>query len=252
MDKKMLTSKTYHMICTPSRCMDLSKEILAARKRLLCEQPDLTSHLSKRPLVVWEPMEDSCHSSDIESFLAALEYVDVFSPNQRELLALCGMNARVGPDLDIKTVRHACTKLLTGTNQRAVVARCGAHGCVVSQSDHLDCLQVPAYHEPQPDPKNPAILRPPKSIIDVTGGGNAFLGGFCAAMSSGFIIDDFSPYEAAAFYGNVAASYAIEQLGVPQLNISGGKELWNGDSPFLRLAELMQRFKKKTGQQFGL
>ena len=252
LDEVMLTSKTYHMICTPSRCIDLCKEILAAREKLFYEQPSLKSHLSTRALIVWEPMEDSCHPSEIQSFKEALEYVDVFSPNQRELLALCGMEARPGPDLDVQTVRFACKKLLNGTSQRAIVARCGEHGCVIIEIGHSDCLQFPAYHKPLPDPKNSATLRPPKSIVDVTGGGNAFLGGFCAALSSGFSVEDFTAYEAAALYGNVAASYAIEQLGVPQLRVSEGKELWNGSSPFLRLAELMQRLENKDGQHRGL
>ena len=74
------------------------------------------------------------------------------------------------------------------------------------------------------------------------------MGGFCAALGSGYQVEGLTNYEAAAFYGNIAASYAIEQIGVPQLTATGGKELWNGSDPFARLAELMERFKSKSGR----
>ena len=61
-------------------------------------------------------------------------------------------------------------------------------------------------------------------------------------------MQEYTDCELAAFYGNVAASYAIEQLSVPRLSITGGKELWNGTDPFSRLAELMQRVKDTPGR----
>lgn len=80
----------------------------------------------------------------------------------------------------------------------------------------------------------------------MAGGGNAFLGGFCAGLSSGLPAEGFTDIEIAAFYGNVAASYAIEQLSVPQLSVTQGKELWNGSNPYSRLAELLQRYKSES------
>ena len=64
-------------------------------------------------------------------------------------------------------------------------------------------------------------------------------------------MDGFTDYEVAAFYGNVAASYAIEQLSVPQMSIVEGKEMWNGTDPFSRLAELVQRVKSTSGSERG-
>jgi len=169
MDTEMLTSKTYHMICTPSRCIALCSEIKTAREKLLREYSVISAHTPKRPVIVWEPMEDSCHPGALADFLKAMEHVDVFSPNQRELLGLCGLEARSGSGLDVQSVRSACAKLLAGTNQRAIVARCGAHGCLVMQRDRSECLQVPAYHEPFQDPGDPEIMRSPNVIVDVTG-----------------------------------------------------------------------------------
>ena len=165
----MLTSKTYHMICTPDRCISLCEEIIAAREKLLYEQPDLKAHVSKRPVFVWEPMEDSCHVEAMPDFMNALEHVDVFSPNERELLGLCGMNSKTGSALDVQSIRSACAKLLAGTNHRAIVARCGAHGCLVMQKDQSKHMHVPAYHEPLQDPHDPAIINSPNIVNDVTG-----------------------------------------------------------------------------------
>ncbi|CAK7222367.1 hypothetical protein SCUCBS95973_004814 [Sporothrix curviconia] len=60
-------------------------------------------------------------------------------------------------------------------------------------------------------------------VVDPTGGGNAFLGGFTVAVARGKSLDE------AAAWGNVAASFAIEQVGVPVLGEDAeGRETWNG------------------------
>ncbi|CAK7198257.1 hypothetical protein SEUCBS139899_000916 [Sporothrix eucalyptigena] len=60
-------------------------------------------------------------------------------------------------------------------------------------------------------------------VVDPTGGGNAFLGGFTVAVARGKGLDE------AAAWGNVAASFAIEQVGVPVLGEdANGQETWNG------------------------
>ncbi len=249
MDEIMLTSKTYHIICTPSRCIDLCIEISETRRKLQREQPELVAQLSRRPIVVWEPMEDCCRSSEREAFIKAIEHVDVFSPNQRELLAVYDMEATTGPDLDAQVVSLACRKLLEGTQWRAIVARCGPYGCVVVQSNSRHYLAIPAYHESL---NGSTILEPSKMVVDPTGGGNAFLGGFCEALSSGSAVNNLTEYEGASFYGNIAASYAIEQFGVPQMSVSEDRETWNGSSPFLRLAELIHRLEERPDSRYGL
>ncbi|ERT02983.1 carbohydrate/purine kinase [Sporothrix schenckii 1099-18] len=60
-------------------------------------------------------------------------------------------------------------------------------------------------------------------VVDPTGGGNSFLGGFTVALARGKSLDE------AAAWGNVAASFAIEQVGVPVLGQDAdGQETWNG------------------------
>jgi hypothetical protein len=42
-------------------------------------------------------------------------------------------------------------------------------------------------------------------------------------------------------YAATAASFAIEQKGLPRLDSTGGKERWNEDDPYRRLEDLRQR-----------
>ena len=249
MDETMLKSKTYHIICTPHRCIDLCKEIFESRKNLERDRRDLGTGISRRPSIIWEPMEDSCRSKERESFLKALEYVDVFSPNHHELLALYDAETTTRPKFDLQTVTLACKKLLEGTKQRAIVARCGPYGCVVVRSNCQHIFVVPAYHESLTES---GISKPSGMIVDPTGAGNAFLGGFCAALSSESTVGNFISYEAASLYGNVSASYAIEQFGLPQMSLSEGREMWNGSSPLLRLAQLTHRLEENSRQHYGL
>lgn len=73
-------------------------------------------------------------------------------------------------------------------------------------------------------------------VVDPTGGGNTFLGGMAVALARG------KGMEEAASWGSVAASFAIEQVGVPVLGEDGeGEETWNGMKVGERLAEYYER-----------
>jgi len=45
----------------------------------------------------------------------------------------------------------------------------------------------------------------------------------------------------ASLYAATAASFAIEQKGLPRLTVVNGHERWNDDDPLRRLEELRQR-----------
>lgn len=75
-----------------------------------------------------------------------------------------------------------------------VSLRCGAEGALVSQRGGAACA-VPAVPETE--------------VVDPTGCGNAFCGGFLAALQAG------EPLEAAAQWGCVAASFLANCQAVP-------------------------------------
>lgn len=75
-----------------------------------------------------------------------------------------------------------------------------------------------------------------EKVVDPTGGGNTFLGGLAAALARGMGVEE------AACWGSVAASFAIEQIGVPQLGRDkDGRETWNGARVQDRLREVQER-----------
>jgi hypothetical protein len=76
-------------------------------------------------------------------------------------------------------------------------------------------------------------------VVDPTGGGNGFLGGMAVALARGK-----GEVEAAA-WGSVAASFMIEQVGVPVLGVhENGEEAWNNELVGKRLDEYMSRIQK--------
>lgn len=76
-------------------------------------------------------------------------------------------------------------------------------------------------------------------VVDPTGGGNGFLGGLAVALARGKGVEE------AAAWGSVAASFAIEQVGMPVLGQDEeDRETWNG----VRVEERLNEFMKRSGK----
>lgn len=129
----MKLSKTYHLICTPLRCIELVKGIMAERKAILEGYPALsvstidTEPFISKPVFVWEPMEGSCRPVELDLFFTALKYVDVFSPNEHELASLFkGAQTAMDSPLPAELLARYCKQLLVqgiGDRIGAVVIR---------------------------------------------------------------------------------------------------------------------------------
>lgn len=250
---RLLRARAYHAICAPARCVDICVRAHAALKEL---------GESARPVIVWEPVPGVTAPGEFAGCVAALEYTHIFSPNAKEAAEFLG---RAEPVRDAEVAEVALQFLVhmrgpakndTGVDDRvarAVVIRCGARGCAVfalegfpTSAHKVEAVggeQVeyyvgwfPAYHSPKfSDYK----------VEDPTGGGNTFLGGFAA----GFVGADsesggtYRELARAAVYGNVAAGYAVEQVGVPVLGRDDeATEVWNGTRVAGRVAEYGARY----------
>ncbi len=265
-----LTARTYHLICTPARCIELVKELLAKREELVASIPSLSEKIPAKPIFVWEPMEHSCRPSERMSFYEALKYVDVFSPNHDEMQALFAdlPNANL-KDLgqgDAVADKHTFEVSPFGMYLRlkangfgdktcALVLRQGEKGCTVCSATRQ--FRLPAYHRTFTDLSPEERDHWVNKVIDVTGGGNAFLGSFCIGLGLMGRWREKDPsiglsdFEGAAFYGTVAASFAIEQIGMPKVAYrdSDGVELWNGDLPSDRISAILSRIHKQAATQ---
>jgi len=213
---ELLKSKSFHLICSSERCIDLIGNINEKRHKL-----DMSVG---PPLFIWEPVPDMCIPKE-------LKCVDVCSPNASELCVFFGKTScDEHGATDFKTVEACCNRWLrsgVGSQRNgAVVARAGKDGCYVATRN--GSRWMPAFHQSGSG-----------RVFDPTGGGNAFLGGLAVGLVRGDLSLGTENMEQASMWGSVAASFAIEQVGMPTLTSNGkGKtgELWNGESVQARLA----------------
>lgn len=248
---ELAQARSYHLICSPLRTIDQVEGVLlkqSSRKDKAVhdssnsysipghDQPPASINMrpesklgSSRPLFIWEPVPDLCTPEELGNTFKALRYVDVVSPNHEELASIFSYKHPAEGISKEAIEDHAQRLLHAGIGphkQGAVVVRAGAQGCFVLSPTQREWL--PAYHTDASRVKDP------------TGGGNGFLGG----LAVGLIRTKFDVVEAAK-WGSVAASFTIEQVGMPKLTRSTNddetQEKWNGASVQERLAEYQRR-----------
>ncbi|KAL4873772.1 hypothetical protein BDV12DRAFT_159592 [Aspergillus spectabilis] len=234
-------SKTFHMVCSSSRCVSIVRDILRRREELQSTEKAPSGLSNDRPIFVWEPVPDMCTPEEQQRFLEACREVDVVSPNDLELGMMFGQPAwseESGFSKDI--VDKILTSGIGPHAEGQLVIRAGKDGSY-SYSRGLR-LWLPAYHQPSASETSP--------VVDPTGAGNSFLGALAQGMVSqgrdaSMVIDSVLGESAnwrkaiaaygkhdcipsALIYATVAASFIVEQIGVPCQSTLEGKELWNG------------------------
>jgi sugar/nucleoside kinase (ribokinase family) len=220
----LLWSKSFHLICSPLRCIDLVENIIALRK----QHGD--SRGIRRPVFIWEPVPDLCTPAEYENCLKALKYVDVVSPNHGELGGFFDKNTDGKDRVDFRAIEELCGQWLVsgiGDGNGGVVVRCGKDGCLVMRKGLRKWM--PAYHQSS------------EKVADPTGGGNSFLGGLAVGLLRGGSSRVLENLVEAAVWGSISASFAIEQVGMPVLSQSADGEMWNGIRVEDRLSDFKQR-----------
>lgn len=191
--------------------------------------------ITARPYIIWEANTVSYSSEHLNKCLEAVRSVDVFSPNHIELLALYDLSEK---DFDKEIIEVLATKFIEAgvgpTGEGVVVVRAAHFGCLVI-STAIAATWLPPFYPPGHS-----------KVVDTTGAGNSFLGGLIMGHS------ETGDFVKAAQYGAVAASFLVEQHGVPSLEsgatTEGDRDLWNGVDPRERLAEYQRRIgHERTG-----
>ncbi|KAF4982926.1 hypothetical protein FZEAL_1554 [Fusarium zealandicum] len=271
----LLRSRSFHLICSPNRCRELVSEITSLRKKVV--PPETYT----KPIFIWEPVPDLCTPDELLNCTNCLPLVDVCSPNHAELAGFMGddgIDAETG-EISTLAVERACEQLLASMPLQSfsLVVRAGDKGCYIAKNggrkrqpdpklttkrrkkDYVrgglqpdtdmealfagllqDAGGFIAREEIEVDPGVeqwvPAYHQDPSKVVDPTGGGNTFLGGLGAALARGEGLED------SVVWGTVAASFAIEQVGVPTLGRDvDGRETWNGHNVEDRLREFRER-----------
>ena len=240
----MIRSHCFHMVCSPARCIEMVTRLLQLRK-MIDLPPSASSHgLGNRPFIIWEPVPDRCIPEELDNTFEALKYVDIVSPNHQELAGLFGFQH--GTSIDRNIVSSQAKRFLSigvgsGSNDQtgplsaglslgSVVVRCGKEGCFYAGLGLQAWL--PAYHQDA------------ERVVDPTGGGNGFLGGLAIGYLRAIEQPPVGKLREACLYATVAASFCIEQVGVPKLTTkqtNEADETWNGVSVMERLAEYRRR-----------
>jgi sugar/nucleoside kinase (ribokinase family) len=191
----MISAACFHFFDIPDTVSTQIDEITALRKQ---------QNFNVRPLYVWEPQAKSCSPQTFQHHKAVVEKVDIFSPNHAELGSFFTPSSNGTVVFNKATVEQHARAFMPASPPRpfCTIIRCAEHGCFVlsTSSSGEESMWLPAYHLPGSN-----------SVVDPTGAGNAFLGG--AAM--GYL--QHGDFAMAAAYGSVAASFAVEKVGMPDI-----------------------------------
>lgn len=256
LSEDQLWSRTFHMVCSSSRCMSIVREILQRRDELR-EAGEVPSavHASTRPIFVWEPVPDLCTPAEQEKFFAANRLVDVVSPNHLELAMMFDEPEWTEESTEgQKLVQRILESGIGSNGDGHLVIRAGKYGCYAYSKTQK--IWLPAYHQPG----SPGAT----AVLDPTGAGNSFLG----ALAQGIISTGREPFlvidsvmaqstnwttsmnswgqqrhlPMALICATVAAGFVVEQIGVPQISAGeNGRELWNQSEFTARVRLYTQR-----------
>ncbi|KAI9482910.1 MAG: Ribokinase-like protein [Benjaminiella poitrasii] len=224
--------KILHIISSPERAIEIVSDW---RKR--------EKNSQQKTYFLWEPLPWACLPENLDLIYEAAQMVDIITPNHEELAAMLGYQfndlLKQYNDDFIKTVEFLADKFSERklTNDKLVlVVRSSKYGALVLQQT-VDYVRswIPAYWDyTNPDDQD--------HVVDVTGAGNTFCGGY----AYGWIETNSDPIES-AFYAAVSASYTVEQVGVPVLYRDG---YWNdGPQPNKRLEILKERNRNKRERE---
>lgn len=213
------------MLCSPDQIRSQVEELAKLRDDLCLDYPS----------IIWEPSPLACVYENLSTCLDRVQLVEVFSPNHLELLSLFGRSSEdfskpLIEKLSLKVVQAGVGKTGRGT----VIIRAGEYGCLI-----LSAERCPVWLPPYYDANGNYILQP--KIVDITGAGNAFLGGYAIGFN------ETQDVISAACYGIVSASFVLEQIGTPEIVTKTGvigAELWNNENPRKRLQLYKSRLER--------
>ncbi len=166
-------------------------------------QLDVLSQMSSSKLIALDTMNFWIEGKK-ERLIEVIEKSDIFIINESEARLLTG-----------KSSIFAAAKVITHDfGAKVLVLKRGAYGATMFFDEHF--FIVPAY--------------PLEDIKDPTGAGDSFAGGFLGYIDSTGDMS-FENFKKALVFGNIMASFAVEDFSVHGLTA-------------IKIEEIMDRFKK--------
>ncbi len=155
----------------------------------LLRQPEYVAGWRRRfpaATLLWEPTRAFMLGGDYARFLSGLRHANIVSPNLHEAQAMTGMDDEV-----------AIVRRLLADGAAVVALRMGELGSLVAHRDDNCAWHIPAL--------------PVTEVIDQTGAGNSYCGGFVVGWRRK------NDIAAAGCYGAAAASFTLEHIGCARL-----------------------------------
>lgn len=150
------------------------------------EKPNLAIAHALRPngvLVGIEPFRHADQPLSAAELRAIVTAGQIFSPNLHEVETM------IGPGEPVTQLHR-----LVDAGAQIVALRMGAEGSLVHRADTQETWHIPA---------------PVTTVVDACGAGNAYCGGFIVGWAQ------TNDLRLAGLYGAVAASFLVEQVGLP-------------------------------------
>ncbi len=171
-------------------------------------QDDILSQVEKPQLVAMDTINFWINQKPA-SLLRVLEKVDLYFVNDEEIRLLT----------EEKNLIKAGKKILE-RGPSLVVIKKGEHGALVMGKDLVFGV----------------LAHPCEEVIDPTGAGDSFAGGFLGYLDRIGRINDENEIRKAAVYGSVMASFVIEDFGIDRLKTLTEEEI---ESRFERFRKLV-------------
>ena len=204
------------------------------------------------PQFVWEPLPSLCTPQELGRFKEVIRHVDIVSPNAEELGGFFANK----PDNQTAIAQKILEWGIGSRGNGFLIVRNGKQGS--RAYGKARSLHLRAYYLPDPDFQS--------KVMDPTGGGNAFLGALAMALKGQVIVspseigrgleieqrlleDPFVQLSLCLIIATVAASFVIEQPGMPILDKICENERWNGEGFRNRLEGYLAREKNHLLQQ---
>ena len=171
------------------------------------QQDEILNQVEKPKLVAMDTINLWINQKR-DSLLKVLEKVDFYFANDEEVKLLTGE----------KNLIKAGKKILEGGPSLVVIKK-GEHGALVLGKDLVFGI----------------LAHPCEEVIDPTGAGDSFAGGFLGYLDRVEDLHDDREIRRAAVYGSVLASFVIEDFGIDRLKILTEEEVEDRFEQFRKL-----------------
>ena len=159
---------------------------------------------------IYEPLPEAMTATNKTQLAETMQSHNdsiILSPNHTEAAVMLNL-----PEPESREAcEHLTQAVYDAVQAKKLVMRCGKLGSFISIPQDNIAFWVDALHIHNQD-----------KVVDVTGAGNAFLGGLAGGLNK------YNDIKKAAACATISAGYTIEKDGLPYVTVVDGRECWNG------------------------